>query len=182
MSDLLPIELWKSAVMSPKETFAKEKANASIMGGAKQLAVGGAIAGFVTGLFTFNPISMVVMSILFAIIMPIALLIGTGIYWIFAKLLGGKGSFSAQYYVTALYAAPLSIPGAIPIVGMLVGLYEIYLAFLTIREVHELSTGKTIAVLLIPALIVIVLAILAMGAVLALIGGMGLSGLESVQG
>ncbi|MFA6048532.1 MAG: Yip1 family protein [Candidatus Micrarchaeia archaeon] len=178
MSDLLPIELWKSAVMSPKETFAKEKKNASITDGAKQLVVGGAIGGLVAGLFTMNPVAMVGMAVMGAIVAPIAMLIGTAVMWVIAKLLGGKGAYSTQYYVTALFAAPLYPIAMIPVVGMLASLYELYLAYLMLKEVHDFDSMKAIIVLAIPLVIAIVIGMVAAAAIIAMIGAAGMAGLS----
>ncbi len=172
MADLLPIGLWKSALMSPKETFAKEKQNASIMAGAKQLVVGGAIAGLIMGLVGLlfgNVFGLVLMPITYAIALPIASLVITAIFWVIAKLLGGKGSYSQQFYLSAIFGSPFaiinSILSIIPIIGWLallpVGLYGLYLTFLAVREVHQLSTMRTIVVIFAPGIIVFALFFLA---------------------
>jgi MFS family permease len=95
---------------------------------------------------------------------------------------GGTGTQDEVFYSTALYAAPLlaivGVVSAIPIVGclllpvsLLLGLYQIYLAYLMTRAAMNL--GQT------PAIITVVLAWIAqfvIGLIIAgVLGGIGLA-------
>ncbi|MFQ5405531.1 MAG: YIP1 family protein [Candidatus Micrarchaeia archaeon] len=190
---LLPIELWKSALLKPKETFAKEKANASLTEGVKQIAVAAAAGGLVVGLIILvisllggpaglvagliGVVGGVAGAVIFAVIFS---LIGNGITWIIAKVLGGAGSFSTQYYVAALYTAPVILAnialGIIPVigslVGLLVGLYSIYLSVLMVKEVHQMSTLKAAVVVLLPAITLGILVVLGLVTLLGATSGL----------
>ncbi len=97
------------------------------------------------------------------------------IYWVPAKLLGGKGEFVQQasvfsYMMLALFPLWLfsSVLAAIPIFGVFIAIaailvvffYSMYLIFLSILEIHEFGTFKAIASLLISIAIFLLLGLL----------------------
>ena len=95
------------------------------------------------------------------IIAPIFFLIGSGIYFLIAKLFGGTGTFEEQTYLLAAIAAPTTIIsgiiGIIPIlggcVGLLVVVYQLVLNYFALKVSHGLTSGKALAVVLIPVAI-----------------------------
>jgi hypothetical protein len=95
------------------------------------------------------------------IIAPIFFLIGSGIYFLLAKLFGGTGNFEEQTYLLAAAAAPLTIVsgvvGIIPFlggcVGLLIAVYQLVLNYFALKVAHGLTSGKAIAVVLIPVAI-----------------------------
>jgi hypothetical protein len=105
-------------------------------------------------------IGMIIFSI-------IGFFIGTGIYFLIAKVFGGKGTFVQYCYCYLLYYIPLSIVGIvvalislIPVLGWLIGLalgiYEIVLQVFMTMAVHRLSGGRaTLAVLILPIVLII---------------------------
>lgn len=115
------------------------------------------------------------------IITPIAtavgLFIAAGIYHLLVWLLvkpsnaGFEATFRVVAYASALQL--LSWLAAIPILGILVavaiGIYNIVLSVLGIREVHSTSTGKAALIVLIPVAIGIVLGLLIAAVVIAII-------------
>jgi hypothetical protein len=81
----------------------------------------------------------------------------TGITNILAKLLRGKGSYDRLVYASSAFTAPLLLITAaiafIPyfnLVGLLAGLYTVYLEIVSVRVVHNFGWGKAIAIVLIP--------------------------------
>ena len=72
----------------------------------------------------------------------------TGIFFVAAKLLGGKGAFSKLYYLSSLYAVPLSFFLWIPWLGLLVLVYGLHLFSLAAKEALELTHGKAVAAML----------------------------------
>lgn len=141
-----------------------------------------AIAGVAMAIGTF-----MWMGIIFY---PIAVLIGSfigvGILHLFAKLFGGKGAFMDLYRVFGI-GYILSWISVIPVVGPMIsgiaGLWMIVVSIIAVRKVHSLSTGKAVAVVLIPVVIAIVLGVILAAAMAALffaaIGGAG--GLPQLQ-
>ena len=94
--------------------------------------------------------------------------IHTGIFYLFAKMVGGQGTFLAQSYTTLLFLVPSGIivevltllVGFVPVFGWLLFLawpiYSTILDILVIKAVHRLSGGKSTAVVLIPPVVVFV--------------------------
>jgi len=99
------------------------------------------------------------------IFVPLGFFIGMGIYFIVAKIFGGSGTFLQQSYAFSLFYIPIqlvgSIVGLVPILGGLVsfvlGIYSIVLAVFAVAASHRLTTGKSVAVVLLPAVIVFLL-------------------------
>ncbi|MFH1199451.1 MAG: Yip1 family protein, partial [Candidatus Micrarchaeota archaeon] len=170
-------EKWVAVLTKPKETFAAEKANASLKEGAIHLAIGYGIYGLITGiLMAFAPslfpgIPGMAAGVTAIITTPISYTLfgvaATAILTVFmmaiAKLLSGPGGFAQMYYLGALYIAPMAILQVltfVPTVGslvmLLIGIYMLYLKTLMIKEVHGFSTGKAVAVWLIPSAILLI--------------------------
>ncbi len=97
---------------------------------------------------------------------PVGFLIGSGIYFLIAKLFKGTGSFEEQTYLLATFIAPLTIiSGAVSIipflggcVGFIIGIYQLVLTYYALKVAHNLTSGKAIGVVLIPILIVVLCA------------------------
>ena len=178
--------------LDPKtlENFLKEKPE-GIMGGLKNYALSfilPAILFFVVTLFLstfvgsflsllFNSNVPVIGGVLFGIFLSIIVyiisilstLIFEFIYWIIAKVLGGKGTFSAQYYFNSFFSSAfvlISFLGIIPCIGYILQfaalIYRLYIQFLFFKSFHGLSDVKAALVVLIPIVlgVLIYLAIL----------------------
>ena len=96
---------------------------------------------------------------------PVWFLIGVGIYHLIAKLLGGTGEYGRLAYLSAAFSAPLGIVttllSLIPLAGCvtpLIGIYTLVLSYFAVKVEHQLSSGRAIMVILIPAFVLIVLA------------------------
>ena len=96
---------------------------------------------------------------------PLGFLIGVGILWLVAKLLGGVGDYGRYAYLNATYMAPLtilsSILGLIPFAGgciaFFVYIYQLVLTYYATKVEHQLSSGRAIIVVLIPVIVAILL-------------------------
>jgi hypothetical protein len=179
-------ELWMNAITKPAETFKSEKRNAKLLDGVIHYSIAGFIVGLIaTVMFILSVLflqiylpydawSIMLIPIFYPIIYPIFLIVITlilaGIFFIMAKILGGKGNFETQYYLLAIFHAPIIIIisslSLIPIIGYFISLvihiYALYLLTLSIREAHELDTAKAVLTWLIPGLIIIILLIIFM--------------------
>jgi hypothetical protein len=93
----------------------------------------------------------------------LALLVGTVVLHLLVRMIVGKGNsgFEATLRVHS-YAWVTNLVAWIPVVGSLLSLYAVYLAFVGIREVHETTSGKAALVVLIPVGAVLLLALLAL--------------------
>jgi hypothetical protein len=110
--------------------------------------------------------------------LPLAFLIGSGFYWLVARLLGGTGSYEQQTYLLGTFTAPLMIVNGIlsiiPIAGgciaLLISIYTLVLTYFALKVSHAFTSGKAIATLLIPLLIGILLACCIIAGVMAMVG------------
>ncbi len=132
--------------------------------------VGGAIVGFVLGM------------ILWPIYVAVSLFIGAGIYYLLVMLLAGQSNagYEATFRVGA-YASVILVPLAIvsifnviPVVGpfisgllsLVIGVYGVIIQVLGIREVHSTTTGRAVAVVLIPTAVILLIILFIVGAAL----------------
>jgi hypothetical protein len=81
-------------------------------------------------------------------------------YFVCAKLLGGKGNFKEQFYLSALLQSPIILISPlylIPCVGLLIavvtGLYYFALQIMALKEAHEFSGIRAAASYFLPPLI-----------------------------
>ena len=157
------INSWINALTKPKETFAAEKANATIGKGVINFLIAGVITGvmiFVLSLVIprLGSVPGIAPNIFSVVLTPIGTIfwafVGLGISFILAKILGGQGSFTSLFYLVSLYAVPIALLSWIPLLGFLVALYAVYLFFLALKESLTLSTGKAIAVIIIPLVLI----------------------------
>ena len=126
---------------------------------------GGAVANLI-GNIIFVPIGT-----------AIGLFIGAAIYHLLVLLIvrpshaGYEATFRAVAYASAVQA--VAFLGFIPILGLLVllaiGIYNVVLSVIGIREMHTTTTGRAVAVVLIPVVIFLILAFLIVGAIIAII-------------
>jgi Yip1-like protein len=99
----------------------------------------------------------------------IAFFIWLGIIFLLGRAFGGTGSFGELAYDFALFWAPIAVIrgliGVISIgpiafigglIGLAVGLYNIYLSWLSIQSGMNLSGGKALWVILIPILVLVI--------------------------
>ena len=184
------IRAWKNAVFNPVETFKSEKEFATLKRGILTSlfpAIALILVLFLLGSFSVflpAPFSILGMllggaGLLLLLSIPTALiqsLISTGIVFVIARLLGGKGRFVEQYYLfylpmpslSLIFAASLILvlilavllPGlALLLVALLVVVFVVYFLYrnlAALRVAHDFSWLKAvIAVLLLPSVLVI---------------------------
>jgi len=107
--------------------------------------------------------------------------LNNGLYYISAKMLGGKGKFNRQFYAISAetssfiaLSAALTIPsviialipcaGALILIAVTLGMfiYDSYLKIHILSQVHSINTMRAIVVWAIPMAIVVLLLLLAM--------------------
>jgi len=184
-------EAWKAALLTPEKVLAAAKRKASLEGGAKELAIGFAIAGVISGIVTtIYTFGVGVGSIIMA---PIGMVIGglvgslifNAIVYVVAKVLNGKGQYGTQFHLGALVMVPVAIVnaalGIIPVLGGLLGfvvsLYGIWLNILAVKEAHGFSTGRAAAAVLLPLVVLAVIAMIFIAMFIAIVGAAGLASL-----
>ena len=94
-------------------------------------------------------------SLSYIVFGPVLFLIGTGIYHVLASLLGGRGGQYGRYtYLYSTFSAPLmiltSILGFIPVIGgvigFVLGVYQMVLAYFATKVEYSLTKGRAIIV------------------------------------
>ena len=96
---------------------------------------------------------------------PLFFLFGTGILHLIANLLGGRGNFGNYAYLRASFTAPIALINAvlsfIPVAGVcltiILAIYSIALTYFATKVEYNLTSGKAIAVVLIPVALVILI-------------------------
>lgn len=109
--------------------------------------------------------------------------IAVGILHVVARLFNGSGSFLTYAYLLSLVFVPLqiigSVAGIIPVlgglVGLAVGIYALWLAVYATASAHRLSTGTSVAVVLIPAIIAFIVFVILAVVAAALLFALGLA-------
>lgn len=115
----------------------------------------------------------------------IGFFIGVGILYLIARLFGGIGSFLGYAYLISLFYVPLGIVSAVfgllpiigAIIGLLIGIFEVYLAIQATASAHRLPMDRATWVVLIPVIIAFVLLLLIFFALAALFVTLGLPNL-----
>jgi hypothetical protein len=98
------------------------------------------------------------------VMVPLSFLLGVAIYYLIARVLGGKGDFGRYAFLNAAFAAPLgiltSLLGLVPFVGCvtpIISIYSLVLVYFATKAEHQLSSGRAIWVVLVPIVILFVL-------------------------
>ncbi|MBI4015585.1 MAG: YIP1 family protein [Candidatus Aenigmarchaeota archaeon] len=179
------------ALLMPFDTFRHITKDASLQGSIKLILIGGTLAGILDGLRTilqpdsfsfvnFLHLSDTVTSsgnaalflgefILAFLFVLLGSVIFSGLCHIFAKILSGKGCFTTQLYLVALYTVPIvivtnliSFISSINIYGIpLIYLFEAYYFYpltAAIHEAHRFSILKAILSWALPAAILLIIA------------------------
>lgn len=103
-------------------------------------------------------------SLVNIVVVPLMFLIGVGVYFLLAKMLGGNGDFGRYAYLNAAFSAPLGILitllSLVPFAGCispLISIYSLVLVYFATKAEHQMSSGRAIWVVLIPVLVVLLI-------------------------
>ncbi len=105
------------------------------------------------------------------IAVPLSFYLSNGLNYLGARVLSGTGNFGTQAYLMSLFVVPLglvtSLVSIVPLVGgcvsFLVGIYVIFLNVRLNKAVHQLTTGRAIAVALWPLVLIPLVACAVLG-------------------
>ncbi|WOF16946.1 YIP1 family protein [Methanoplanus sp. FWC-SCC4] len=113
-----------------------------------------------TGAFGF--VSMFVFSLIGTIV---ATLIGGLILHLFVYIVGGRKGLSETIKAVLYSSTPSLLFGWIPVVGIIFGVWSLILEILGIRELHEISTGRSLLAVLLPVILfgILLFAIIILG-------------------
>ena len=111
---------------------------------------------------------------------PLFFLLGAGLFYLIGRMLGGQGDLGRYAYLLASFQAPLGIItallGLVPMLGgclgLLLSIYSLVLTFFATKVGLNLSSGKAIAVIVIPVAVLLLLMICFVGSIAGLIFSM----------
>ncbi len=139
-----------------------------------------AIAGLATSIGTLNFKGILGMAIGYLIWTFIIV----GIWWIIAKVLGGKAGFVEQYRAQSVGIVAYWL-GVIPVVGpMILWLVEIWylvMSVFIVKNVHKLKTWQAVVVVVVPIVVILVLLLIFLAAIIGLLVASGLSSPEALE-
>lgn len=112
-------------------------------------------------------------SVVSVVLAPLFFLIGVGLLYLIARLLGGSGIFGRYAYLVATFQAPITILNAvlnfIPVAGACLALafsiYSMVLLYFATKVEHGLSSGRALTAVLIPVVLIIMLFVCAIALV-----------------
>jgi len=193
---------WLSAYFHPYQAYGKENKNSGWGSAASTFALMGLVQAViaiivmalvlafalpVVGL-PFTIIGAIMMLIAYPILSVIGGFLLSALYFIVAKVLGGKGGFTVQTYCMALVSGgvmlmmlPFNILQIAPLIGwifgllgLVVALYGLISQYRMIRAVHSLSQLRAAVVLLVPIVLLVLLVLFVIG--FATIAALGMYG------
>ncbi|MDO8647734.1 MAG: Yip1 family protein [Candidatus Diapherotrites archaeon] len=134
----------------------------------------GGLAVFVASLASLGVLAIIICAILGVILSVIGSAIMYGIIWLCAKLLGGTGTFTQNYYLASKLVWPSLVAGLIAyivgsilmivFIGFLIILaFELYMIFVIVVLVsvaNKISKLRALAAVLLPIIVVGIIAII----------------------
>jgi hypothetical protein len=95
------------------------------------------------------------------IIGAIILFIVAGIIHLLTLLIVGSGNSGFEGTIRVVsYSFVYHLVSWIPLIGIIAGIYGIFLMIIGVREVHATTTGKAAAVVLIPVAVLVLISVL----------------------
>ena len=112
-----------------------------------------ALAGIALAIGNLEPLGLII----YPIVTIIDVFIGVGLFWLFARMFGGKGDIKEQFRVQS-YAYLAFWVGLIPVVGawfmLPFSIWYLVVSVRTIEILHKLSRGRAILSVILPGLII----------------------------
>ena len=122
-------------------------------------AIGSTITSFMpTNMLPFGAamglVGAVVLFITLIVGLIVGLFIGGAILHIFVYIVGGRKGYAQTVKAIAYGETPALLLGWIPLIGPVFSIWALILGILGIRELHEISTGRAVLAVLLPAIII----------------------------
>ncbi len=188
------IRKWAAVISHPMKFFKKENKASSLSYGAKSVILSGVISAIITiviglvypqvlpefaVLLGTNLTAAVIILILIG--MPLMAIVGwlivSAVFFVFAKSLGGKGTYTSQSHgialinsvfniITTVVFALLAIvaAGLISVqiaINVIIAVYNFYVITIALRSIHKYSTVRAVFTWLIPVIIILILVLVA---------------------
>lgn len=195
------LDVWADALKNPAKAFKDQsRSRHTLLMSSGHLAISGLVAAIfmiASGhIGSYLPLMYIesLLGQLFWILLAVAIMIGSiigwlvisGIIYLFARLLGGRGSYAQQSHLIAIYAAPLSIISnfityfgglaAMPInitpitvvlsvISTILLMYWAFLLTVALRTEHKYSAEAAVMTWLIPLFVAFVFVGIAISAI-----------------
>lgn len=109
--------------------------------------------------------------------LAVAIFIGSAIIHLCLIIVGGNNNGYRTTFRAVAYSYSGYLFGIIPFIGMIIGgIYTFILTIIGVREGHEISTGKAVLAVLLPAIVIFGLIIIAVVLVIMFVGSTGFLG------
>ena len=184
------IRKWVAVISHPVKFFKKETKASSLSYGAKSVILSGVISAIITialglaypqvlsefaALLGTNLTAAVIVLILVGmpLMSVVAWLIVSAVFFVFAKSLGGKGTYTSQSHGIALINSAFNVVLALLAIvaaglisaqiaiNVIIALYNFYVITIALRGIHKYSTVRAVFTWLIPVIIMLILALAA---------------------
>ena len=169
------IETWKEVIQRPTNFYRKMPTTGGYAEPLTFAAISSVIYGLLVALFNrrmmegmygygmggggFGFSTVLVAVIMAPIAGIISILIGSAIFYIIYKILGGSGTYEGTVRFVS-YANAVMVVYWIPIIGWIFGLYELYLYIVGGMFVHNVSMGKSAIAVLLPVVLIFLLVVI----------------------
>lgn len=110
--------------------------------------------------------TVIVFAILWIFVTLVILVLGAAWTHLFVYLFGGRKGYLQTLKAFAYGQTPALLIGWIPLIGIIGAIWSIVLWIIGVRELHEISTGKAAAAVIVAGVIIIVLIALVAAALL----------------
>jgi hypothetical protein len=163
------IDTWKEVIQSPSNFYRRMSTTGGYAGPLTFAAINFAIFGILTALLVFGISSIFgmqgrgfsfLMLIGIAIATPIlgviGIFIGSAIFYVVYRILGGTGSYEGTVRFTSYASAPVVLYW-IPLLGLVAEIYGLYLDIVGGSFVHKISMGKSAIAVLLPTILIFLL-------------------------
>ena len=173
------IETWKEVIQRPSDFYSRMPTTGGYADPITFAAISyviygllAAILGGIIGPRGFSFFAIITTVIVIPIVGIISLFIGGAIFYIIYKILGGTGSYEGTVRFISYASAPMVLSW-IPLLGLIAGIYGLYLNIVGGSFVHKVSMGKSAIAVLLPSILVLILIFIIAGVAIlgAIIGG-----------
>jgi hypothetical protein len=159
------IETWKEVIQRPSDFYRRMPTTGGYVDPLTFAAISYVIYGLFSGIFRsgmfgasgFSISAALATAIMTPILGIIFLFIGAAIFYAIYKVLGGTGSYEGTVRFISYASAPMVLSW-IPLIGLIAGIYGIYLYIVGGMSVHNVSMGKSAIAVLLPTILIFILA------------------------
>lgn len=179
------IETWKEVMQTPSDFYRRMPTTGGYSDPLTFAAISFAVSGILSAILRYGisnvfgtPGKGLGFTMLFGIVIAtpilgiIGLFVGAAIFYVIFRILGGTGSYEGTLRFLS-YATAVQVLSWIPLIGLVLWIYGIYLYIVGGSYVHRVSMGKSAIAVLLPSIVILILVLIVAGMAIigAIIGG-----------